>query len=78
MVRYGAGGLFADRFQIVGSARRATWLGGNILIWTEKVGVLLQGEFNVVSMDTQGVPGASSTLKFYTIRAGLNFHVMPK
>lgn len=45
---------------------------------TEVVGVTLQGEYNIVSVDTGGVSGASSTFKFYGIRVGVNFHIMPK
>ena len=46
---------------------------------TEQVGITLQAEYNIVTVDTKGAPsGTPSTFKFYGIRAGLNFHVAPK
>jgi opacity protein-like surface antigen len=44
---------------------------------TEQVGITLQAEYNIVTVDTSGAPaGTPSTFKFYGVRAGLNFHVM--
>lgn len=44
---------------------------------TPQVGITLQGEYNIVTVDTSGAPaGTPSTFKFYGVRAGLNFHVM--
>ena len=45
---------------------------------TEQVGITLQAEYNIVTVDTKGVSGVPSTFKFYGVRAGVNFNVMPK
>lgn len=50
---------------------------GAVFKATEKVGVSLQAEYNVVTVDNQGVSGAPSTFKFWGVRAGLNFHIKP-
>jgi opacity protein-like surface antigen len=46
---------------------------------TEQVGISLQGEYNIVTLDTAGAPpDTPSTFKFFGIRAGLNYHIMAK
>ena len=43
----------------------------------EKVGVTVQGEYNIVTLDTAGAPaGTPSTFKFFGVRAGVNYHIM--
>jgi opacity protein-like surface antigen len=44
---------------------------------TEQVGISLQGEYNIVTVNTSGAPaGTPSTFKFFGVRAGVNFHIM--
>jgi len=44
---------------------------------SEQVGISLQGEYNIVTVDTAGAPaGTPSTFKFFGVRAGVNFHIM--
>lgn len=45
---------------------------------TEQVGISLQADYNLVTLDNGGVSGAPSNFKFFGVRAGLNFHIMPK
>jgi hypothetical protein len=49
---------------------------GTIYKATEQVGISLQADFNVVTLDTGGVAGAPSTFKFFGVRAGVNFNIM--
>jgi opacity protein-like surface antigen len=70
--------VFTDESDgVKGSTRFGGKVGaGAMFKATEKVGISLSGDYNIVSLDTQGVSGAPSTYKFYAIRAGLNFHIM--
>jgi opacity protein-like surface antigen len=43
---------------------------------TEQVGITLQGEINYVTLDE--ATAGDSSFKFWGIRAGLNFHIMPQ
>lgn len=82
VVLSGGGGTFVftdETDGVKGSARLGGKVGaGAVYKATEQVGISLQAEYNIVSVDTKGSVGASSTFKFYGIRAGVNFHIMPK
>ena len=53
--------------------------GGAVYKATEMVGISLQAEYNIVTVDTAGAPaGTPSTFKFFGVRAGLSYNVMKK
>jgi opacity protein-like surface antigen len=73
--------VFTDEsLGVKGSTRLGGKVGaGAVYKATEQVGITLQAEYNIVTLDTKGAPsGTPSTFKFYGVRAGVNFHIMPK
>lgn len=63
---------------VKGETRFGGKLGAGVMLRaTGNVGVGVQGEYNIVTLDTTGAPaGTPSTFKFWGVRAGLHFKLM--
>jgi opacity protein-like surface antigen len=79
IVSGGSTTVFTDESDGVESESRFGYKfgAGGTYMASEKVGISLQGDYNIVTLDTAGAPaGAPSTFNFFTVRVGVNYHIM--